>query len=186
MNVERASRLVDQWAADLRLYLDGKLHRVARQALIDRLVAATALDDDDASEDLEGRVTTDADVKAIALKVHADDVSRREAARGEPPPGEPSSDIERLASRLGGGSEEAQRLLDTTADEAQKAADALAVMQDVATATGRPLLLTPKQIDRFNEFGLLDGVRYQTTEPATVEVGDVVQDKRKPGRPAKR
>ena len=70
----------------------------------------------------------------------------------------------------------------TEAAAALAAADALALLQDVAREDRRPLILTPFQVDRFNRFGLLATVKYVVDEPMPVETVPVEQ-KRKRGRP---
>lgn len=61
-------------------------------------------------------------------------------------------------------------------DDEDAAADALAVLQEVAREGGFALQLTAKQVERFTLFGLLEGVNYVTTEPLSTSGGVMVDD----------
>lgn len=177
MNKEQATCLVDKWAKDWRTYLDGQLHRGPRHALIDAIVAATSLSDDDAGEDLEGKPMTDAGIKAVMREVNEADQAQRAAARAFDygPDTVAAAEFRRTA--------EPDPIAEPPSDPDQRAAaDALALLQSVALEDRQPLVLTPTQVERFNRFGWLATVRYVIDEPRPVETV-AVEPKRKPGRP---
>ena len=193
MNKQQAERLVDRWAMDWRTYLDGKLHRLPRQALIDAIVNATAVSDDDASEDLEGKDVrppmTEAELrKAVVRQVHREEVAKREkaTAKADEAPHEADDDVAADEDQVQAAAavlpDKPDDLADGAAAAALAAADALTLLQDVAREDRRPLILTPFQVDRFNRFGLLATVKYVVDEPMPVETVPVEQ-KRKRGRP---
>lgn len=186
MNRQQATRLVDRWSADWILYLDGKLHRLPRHALIEAIVAAsvTEADADDASEDLEGRPMTDDGVKAVMREVHQEDEAKRKRG-ADARQAEAAAEAQRRADEVQEGPDQAEDAAPAAAPGAADqaaAADALALLQDVAREDRRPLMLTPSQAERFNRFGLLAGVDYVVDEPMPVETMPV-EPKRKPGRP---
>lgn len=171
MNAEQAGQLVDRWAKDWRKYLDGQLHKLPRQALVDAIVAATATaDGDDVSEDLEGRPFRDDDVKAVARRVFADAATRRQAnttasdAAGVSTPG----------ATIAAAS-------DPDAIDLARLRDALTIMQ--ADAEKRPLTLTPGQVERFGRRGLLAGVSYVVDGGDMPTDGAMEEQPRRRGRP---
>lgn len=195
MNKEQAEHLVDKWAFDWRTYLDGKLHRLARHALIDAIVTATSVSEDDASEDLEGKAAkpmTEAELRmAVVRQVHQDDLAKREkataAAKAEQlerqADAEVAADVDQVQDAAAVLPDKPDDLADGAATAAAlAAADALALLQYVALEDRRPLMLTPSQAERFNRFGLLAGVKYVVDEPMPLETVPV-EPKRKPGRP---
>lgn len=161
MDREQATRLVDKWATDWRTYLDGKMHRLPRHALIEAIVAATASSDDDASEDLEGKPLTDAGIKSVMREVHEDDQAKRREARAVKvwPETVAAAEWRRTADPIVEQLSEPDRLT---------AADALKLLRDAAHEDKRPLILTPAQAARFNGFGMLAGVDYVVEEPAAL------------------
>lgn len=200
MNKEQAERLVDKWAHDWRTYLDGKLHRLARAALVYDIVAATSVSADDASEDLEGKTAkpmTEAELRmSFVRQVQAEDEAKRAkaaaAAKAEQLERQADADVAADGAADVDQVQDAAAVLPDKPDDladgaasaaALAAADALALLQDVAREERRPFMLTPSQVERFNRFGLLAGLKYQVTEPMPVETGGAVDPKRKPGRP---